>query len=323
MNWAMRCGAVGAIAFWLMAPVPAALSAGIQALHVPSNDSWPALSGAIWYPCAFAPTVIKLGPFDISATKDCPITGTRWPLIVISHGRKGTFLDHRDTAQALADAGFVVAAISHPGDKAQDSSQFNDLATFVARPADIKRLIDYLLGSWSYAAAIDPNRIGLFGYSRGGYAGLVLAGANPRFSRNEGMCIGRASTICEAVRQGTVEPLVHDRRVKALVIADPLSVFFTKTSFDEVRIPIQLWRSEHGGDRVTPESVAALADALPVKPDFHTVPNAQHFSFLPPCPNDLAASAPDICTEPSNFDRKAFHNGFNVAVLEFFRQVLR
>jgi len=117
--------------------------------------------------------------------------------------------------------------------------------------------------------------------------------------------------------------LVHDRRVKALVIADPLSVFFTKTSFDEVRIPIQLWRSEHGGDRVTPESVAALADALPVKPDFHTVPNAQHFSFLPPCPNDLAASAPDICTEPSNFDRKAFHNGFNVAVLEFFRQVLR
>jgi predicted dienelactone hydrolase len=267
--------------------------------------------------------VIKLGPFDISATKDCPITDTKWPLIVISHGRKGTFLDHRDTAQELAEAGFVVAAISHPGDNALDSSYSDDLSAFVERPADIKRLIDYLLGSWSYGAAIDPDRIGLFGFSRGGYAGLVLAGANPRFGRNEGMCVGRTSTICEDVRQGKVESLVHDGRVKALVIADPLSVFFTKTSFDKVRVPIQLWRSEHGGDRVTPESVAAVADELPVKADFRTVPNAQHFSFLPRCPDELAASAPDICTEPSNFDREAFHKEFNAQVVEFFRHALR
>lgn len=323
MNLAMRSGTLAAIVFWLIVPVTAALSAGIQALKVPSDGSLPALSGAVWYPCALAPTVIKLGPFDISATKDCPITGTKWPLIVISHGRKGTFLDHRDTAQVLAEAGFVVAAISHPGDNAQDSSHSNDLSAFVERPADIKRLIDYLLDSWNYAAAVDPYRIGLFGFSRGGYAGLVLAGADPRFSRDDGMCVCQTSTICEDVRQGKVGPLVHDRRVKALVIADPLSVFFTKTSFDEVRVPIQLWRSEHGGDRVTPESVAAVADQLPVKVDFHTVPNAQHFSFLPPCPDDLAASAHEICTEPSNFDREAFHKEFNAQVLEFFRQALR
>ncbi|HZP85354.1 MAG TPA: dienelactone hydrolase family protein [Burkholderiales bacterium] len=322
MNLATRSVTV-AIVLWLIVPVPVALSAGIQALKVPSDGSWPALSGAVWYPCAIAPTAIKLGPFDISATKDCPITGSKWPLIVISHGRVGTFLDHRDTAQALADAGFVVAAISHPGDNALDSGHSNELAVFVERPADIKRLIDHLLGSWSYAAAIDPDRIGLFGFSRGGYAGLVLAGANPRFGRNEGMCVGQTSTICEDVRQGKVVPLVHDRRVKALVIADPLSVFFTRTSFDEVRVPIQLWRSEHGGDRVTPESVAAVADELPVKPDFRTVPNAQHASFLPPCPDELAASAHDICTEPSDFDRAAFHKEFNGQVLEFFRQALR
>ena len=322
MNMAMRSGTVAAILLWLIFPVPA-VSAGIQALNVPSDGSSPALSGAVWYPCAIAPTAMKLGPFDIYATKDCPIAGTRMPLIVISHGRRGSFLDHRDTAQALADAGFVVAAISHPGDNARDSIHSNDLSVFVERPADIKRLIDYLLGSWSYAAAVDPDLIGLFGFSRGGYTGLVVAGANPRFSRDIGMCVGQTSTICESVRQGKSESLVHDRRVKAVVIADPLSVFFTKTSFDEVRVPIQLWRSEHGGDGVTPGSVATVADALPAKADFRTVPNAHHFSFLPPCPDDLARSARDICTDPSNFDREAFHKEFNAQVLEFFRHALR
>lgn len=323
MNWVTRSGAVVSVVLGLILRVSAALAAGIQALHVPADGSSPILSGAVWYPCAVAPTVMKLGPFLVSATKDCPITGTKLPLIVISHGRIGNFLGHRDTAQALADAGFVVAAISHPGDNVQDSSRSNDLSVFVERPADIKRLIDYVLASWSYAAAIDPDRIGLFGFSRGGYTGLVVVGANPRFRRDIGMCAGQPSTICEGVRKGRLEPLVHDRRVKALVIADPLSIFFTKTSFGEVRVPIQLWRSEYGGDGVTPESVDLVADELPVKADVHTVPNAQHFSFLPPCPDELARTAHELCTDPPDFDREAFHKEFNDQVLEFFQQALR
>jgi predicted dienelactone hydrolase len=220
------------------------------------------------------------------------------------------------------DAGFVVAAISHPGDNAQDGKQSNDLSVFVERPADIKRLIDYLLGTWSQAPAIDPSRIGVFGFSRGGYTGLVVVGAQPRFGPRIGMCVGQTSPICEDVRQGRLEPLVHDDRVKVAVIADPLSIFFTKTSFDEVRVPIQLWRSEGGGDGVTPDSVAAVAEELPVKPDFRTVPNAQHFSFLPPCTDEMARRAPELCTDRSDFDREAFHEEFNAQVLNFFRRAL-
>jgi predicted dienelactone hydrolase len=323
MNWVTRSSAIASVVLGLILSVPATLAAGIQALNVPSDGSSSALSGAVWYPCALAPTAMKLGPFLVSATKDCPITGTKLPLIVISHGRKGNFLGHRDTAQALADAGFAVAAISHPGDNVQDSSRSDDLSAFVERPADIRRLVDYLLGSWSYATAIDPDRIGLFGFSRGGYTGLVVIGANPRFSRDIGMCVGQTGTLCGGVRQGTLEPPVHDRRVKALVIADPLSIFFTKASFDEVRVPIQLWRSERGGDGVTPESVAAVANELPVKADVRNVPNSQHFSFLPPCPDDLARSAHELCTDPWGFDRKAFHEEFNAQVVAFFRHTLR
>jgi predicted dienelactone hydrolase len=171
MKWAQRFGAVAAMVSWWVFPVPAAMSAGVQALHVPADGSSPALSGGVWYPCAIAPTVMKVGPFDISATRDCPVTGTKLPLIVVSHGRKGSFLGHHDTASALADAGFVVAAISHPGDNAQDGSHSNGLSAFVDRPADIKRLVDYLLGSWSYTGALDPERIGLLASHEAGTRG--------------------------------------------------------------------------------------------------------------------------------------------------------
>ncbi|HEY4066802.1 MAG TPA: prolyl oligopeptidase family serine peptidase, partial [Burkholderiaceae bacterium] len=272
---------------------------------------------------AAAPTEIKVGPFPMLATRDCPVAGTKLPLIVISHGHQGSYLGHRDTAQVLADAGFVVAAISHPGDSAQDSSRSGELSVFVERPADIKRLVDHMLGAWGGAAVIDPDRIGLFGFSRGGYTGLVIAGAEPRFNAATRLCAGAPNPVCDALRAGRLGPLVHDPRIKAAVIADPLSIFFTPASFGAVRVPIQLWRSEHGGDGVTPDSVAEVAAELLVKPDFRTVPNAQHFAFLPPCPSEMARRARELCTDPPPFDRQAFHAEFNAQVLAFFQRSLR
>ncbi len=320
MHWIKPFLVALAIGLGGMLAGTASLAAGIQSLNIPASASAPALSGAVWYPCAAAPTELKLGPFAISATRDCPVAGTKLPLIVMSHGRAGTFLGHRDTAQALADAGFIVAAISHPGDNAQDSSSSNELAAFVRRPADMRRLVDYLLGAWPSASAIAADRIGFFGFSRGGYTGLVIAGAEPQFGRNAKWCEGRNEEICESLRQGRPVPLVHDDRVKAAVIADPLSIFFAPESFGAVRIPIQLWRSERGGDGVTPDSVAGVADALPMKPETHVVAGSDHFSFLPPCPEVLRQAAPEICTDAPGFDRAAFHREFNAQVVEFFRR---
>src|SRR5262249_40269820 len=136
----------------------------------------------------------------ILGTKDCPITGDKLPLVVISHGRAGWFGGHHTTAAALADAGFVVAAISHPGDNASDKSRVNHLSVLVQRPADIKRLIDFMLEAWPDAPRIDPQRIGLFGYSMGGYTGLVVIGANPDFRKDLPGCKGWSFLACEQLQ---------------------------------------------------------------------------------------------------------------------------
>jgi len=310
------------LAVLLVLTTSLAQAAGFQLIKIPINGPLPALSGGIWYPCTLPTSAVKLGPFVTSVTKDCPIAGDKLPLVVISHGRGGTFLGHLDTAEILADAGFIVVAINHPGDSAMDKSRIDDLSVLVERPTDIKRVIDFMLGPWQDARKIDSGRIGMFGFSRGGYTGLVAIGANPHFGKRLRLCEGNDSTLCDQVHKGELPQLMHDPRIKAAVIADPLSVFFMQDSFETVKVPVQLWGSARGGDGVTPESVAGIANELPNKPEFHAVPNSQHFDFMAPCPEKLVKSAPAICADEPGFDRAKFHQEFDAAVLAFFRHHL-
>ena len=118
-------------------------------------------------------------------------------------------------------------------------------------------------------------------------------------------------------------PLVHDPRIKAAVIADPLfGQFFTAKALEKVHVPVQLWASEFGGDGVIHDDAATVVRNLAARPELHTVAHAGHFAFLPPCPADLVQSAAQICVDPNGFDRAAFHKEFNAAVIAFFREHL-
>jgi predicted dienelactone hydrolase len=243
------------------------------------------------------------------------------PLIVVSHGRRGNFVGHHDTDEVLADAGFIVAAINHPGDTVSDLSRTDDLSVYVERPNDIKRLIDFMVGSSALASSIDRERIGLFGFSRGGYTGLASIGANPDWASATALCQQSTTRVCAQIRgkEFPGQPVTHDPRIKAAVIADPITVFFTPHSFGAVKVPVQLWASEHGGDGVLPHTADIVDKNLPSKHEYHVVSNAGHFAFLAPCPPALARELPQICVDATGLDRVAFHRQFNTDVLAFFR----
>ena len=118
------------------------------------------------------------------------------------------------------------------------------------------------------------------------------------------------------------QPLTHDPRIKAAVIADPPTVTFTASSFGAVQVPVQLWASEFGGDGVLPHSADIADSKLPSKHEYHVVPNAGHFAFLAPCAPALARELPQICLDAAGFDRVAFHCQFNADVLAFFKTQL-
>src|SRR4029450_3594102 len=171
----MRLSAVLAVVVACVASAKAE-AAGFRFIDIPADANGPALTGAVWSPCDQTPQQIRVGRVTLAAAGTCPVAGDRLPLIVMSHGSGGWFGAHRDTAAALADAGFVVAAIDHPGDNAADRSRIDTLSILSDRPTDIRRLTDFMLDRWSEAATLDHRRIGFFGFSRCGSAVRVIVG---------------------------------------------------------------------------------------------------------------------------------------------------
>src|SRR5262245_1599660 len=121
---------------WLASPKVEA--AGFRFIDIPADENGPAVTGGGWAPSARPAQEMTLHLTAVVATKNCPVAGERLPLIVMSHGSGSWFGAHRDTAAALADAGFVVAAIDHPGDNAADRSRIDTLSILIDRPADIR-----------------------------------------------------------------------------------------------------------------------------------------------------------------------------------------
>jgi predicted dienelactone hydrolase len=293
--------------------------------EIPATAGGAAIRVAQWTPCAKPAEKIEIGPFLLAAVRDCPLNGESLPLVVISHGFRGTNLSHHDTAEAFADAGFVVVALNHPDDSAMSKDKGPSLKALVNRSTDIKRVIDFMLGSSPDAAKIDPQRIGFFGFSRGGYTGLVLAGADPDFRQLRRRCGDPTGADCKPIDPALVSTarLTRDPRFKAFVIADPLSsVFATKESVQAVTAPIQLWSSERGGDGVSPKDIAAIAGNLPSLPEQHPVPGSGHFAFLTVCPAALAKSLPELCTDAPGFDRSGFHEELNGKAIAFLQKHL-
>lgn len=289
------------------------------------------VDAGIWYPGDGDEKPEQLGLNEQDVVDGGSIRGTDLPLVVISHGTGGSLGGHYDTAIALAKAGFVVAALTHPGDNYRENSR----AFFISgRPKQVSQLLDFMLQRWSGRASLSTQKIGAFGFSAGGFTVLALIGGRYDLSRVSGHCAAYPDEwVCrqlanhaapEGVTVQRADGTDTDSRIKAAVIAAPaLGYTFGKAGLADVHVPIQLWRAED--DQILPQPFFAQAvyDALPVAPQYIVVPDAGHDDFLAPCSAALAQQVPDICTSAPGFDRTAFHRRFNASVVDFFKENLR
>jgi predicted dienelactone hydrolase len=311
------------------APARAATNVGFQEITVPDGADKPLVVG-VWYPTNAPASDQRQTAFIQHVAPGAPVAGRKLPLVVMSHGNSGYYDSSYDTAVAMAQAGFVVASVSHTGDTYLDQSRATRM---IDRPRHIHVLIDYMLGAWSEHGRIDPGRVGVIGHSSGGFTALVAAGGIPDMSGIAAHCQQHPDyydcQLAKRSRGSTTFPpalasdWVHDARIKAAVLEAPaLGFTFTPAGLANVRIPIQLWRAEDDEVLPSPLYVEPVRAALPISPEYHVVPGAGHFDFLAPCTPLLAAQAPAICKSAPGFDRQAFHTTLNHQIVAFFRSHL-
>ncbi|WP_051559816.1 alpha/beta hydrolase family protein [Marinobacterium jannaschii] len=311
---------------------------GFSLLAVELPEEKPLQIG-IWYPTDSPVPENPNSPFGQALALNAPIKGKDRPLILISHGYGGWLGSHANTALALAQAGFVVAAPSHSGNTFGDMSSPSP-QWVLDRPRHISQTIDQLTKHWPQREALRDGKVGIFGFSAGGLTALNLIGALPN--------LDRAASHCESVpeefacKEGLVASLAKsdlpqlppaawgaDRRIGAAAIAAPgLGIAFDANALAGIEVPVQLWSGLE--DKRVPHNSNAqpIADALDERAEFHWIEDAGHFSFLlPRCRPALKQSEPDtwelLCVDKPGFDRQAFHQHMNRELVRFFRQQLQ
>lgn len=193
------------------------------------------LEVTVWYPTApgvsGTPARYALLPTTYTdsevAVADAPIVAEdKLPLLIYSHGSGGLNFISAFITEHLASQGFVVIAANHTGNTAIDnfvnamvSQDQNDMN----RPADITAEIDGILARNADSAdplhnKIDPDRIGLFGHSYGGYTALATVG-------------GHTTSL------GSTVP---DKRIKAVVGLAPYTTRLTPAELAAVDVPTMM-----------------------------------------------------------------------------------
>jgi predicted dienelactone hydrolase len=91
-----------------------------------------------------------------------------------------------------------------------------------------------------------------------------------------------------------------------------------------IKAPVQLWSSD---PKLPPNyesgfCAVGINRRMATNPEYHLIPGAIHFSFLPPCSEAEAKESPRICADALGFDRFAFHKEFDAANVAFLRKHL-
>jgi len=310
------------LASWCAGATEVPFHAGVARLNVAAATPFEAI---VWYPSRSTETDWRAGPYTIHATRNAPLAdGGKFAVVVLSHGHAGSPFGHRELAARLAREGFVVIAPTHVGDASGDTAGYAQGRALMDRPHQAELALDTVLRDVRFAAQLDAARIGMIGFSAGGYTALAMAGAVPDFTLAERYCAthaqDRASCGDRAHDDNTAAmpawQFKPSHALKAIVLMDPLAILFDADALKAVRLPVLLYHPADSTYLPALPNATALVANLPEQPRDLLVPG-RHFVFLDPCPAALAAQAPVLCDDAPGVDRAAIHRQMEDEITAF------
>ncbi len=269
----------------------------------------------------------------------------KWPLILLSHGTGGSAMQMAWLGTALARAGFIAAAVNHPGNNALEPYTAEGFLLWWERATDLSDVLDGMLADAEFGPKIDSSRIGAAGFSIGGYTVLALGGARTDISIIIDLCRQHPdSTVCrvpEMKDMGTPEQMLatarrtsgvslarsdesyRDPRVRAIfAIAPAVGFTLTPESLHSIRIPVQIVVGS--ADPMAPAKDNADLIRAHIRGAKESVlPNVAHYTFLDTCTAEGKQKLAVFCEDPPGVDRDAVHTEVGDLAVGFFERDLR
>ena len=310
------------------------------------------MAAAIWYsaPIGTREAEWKVGIFNAGWTaQGAPMAASpkKLPLVVLSHGTGAGAAAISWLAETLASNGYIVAAVNHHGNTAAEPSyQPQGFILWWERARDISVLIDKLLADPRFGPHIDPSRIGVAGFSLGGYTALATVGARLDYEQWKSFCANNpADPNCNVPPEASfsmadVQRLLdHDDRVKeavshshqsfrdariraAFAIAPVLGPVMTKASLAEVRVPVRIIVGSKDDQAFPDINARPIAAAIP-NAELEVIPNVAHYTFLARCNLFGRVVARSLCADPDGMDRDEAHSMVSADALKFFNRTLQ
>ena len=315
-------------------PAAADMLPGYDRFDLAADHRARPVAASIWYPAAhptyraavgdgpvFDPTFAFVGP---------AVAAGRHPLVLLSHGSGGNADSLGWLTSGLVAAGAIVLAVDHPGSTSGDSSPRRSV-DLQARAHDLTAALDRILADPAFAPFVDPDRIGVVGFSLGGATALGLAGVHFVGALQDARCsTGPEAADCAFFHRGGVRFADHpgfegdarDPRLARAVVVDP----GFGGAADPGTLPGALAGMTlinlGGADRLGAVDVGPggndLARRLPDAAYVEIAP-AHHFTFLGTCKPGAAAlleaeREDPICTDPAGTDRAAAHGALIAAI---------
>src|SRR5436305_471364 len=131
----------------------------------------------------------------------------KFPALLILHGANGpmsTFIG--DYAQHLANIGYVVFLV-HYFDRT--NTYYADRAEMQEHFSDWIEVLEDAIGNAAHHPKVDPERIGLIGYSLGGFLSLSVASQDPRVSAVVSIVGGIPEAFAQRARRMPPALILH------------------------------------------------------------------------------------------------------------------
>jgi len=186
-------------------------------------DHRTAIRVTVWYPAAEGANErsLDIGPpghplfYVGEAAPDAAFAdGRRRPVVLFSHGYGGSARMMAWFSTVLAQQGYVVIAVDHPGNNAIDQGTVPGAALFWDRASDLEAALDRAKSDPVIGPHLDTRRLGVAGYANGAVTALLAAGGRVDLAHFKAFCAAHPDdAICKPQPEF---PTTLDEQAKAL-----------------------------------------------------------------------------------------------------------